>query len=252
MDPHRAQILKDMGIELWRLRPAAESGARARPAEGAPRRQGAGDASAHRRAQANRGPAAAPGKQEANKRHLRTAGQTNRTPATPLGRRETDERRLRTTMRANSAAAAVPGRQPASAPEAATDAAFTLWAVCARGILLVTGPFAGRRMEILAQDIVRSAVGRWAEPTKLFRFAWPWPGAAGSATPALSAFLDKQIQDFAAESILATSSVAEKAAASGLKPITIPDLEQLDSSEAKRELWRRLQALAATPNDGSA
>ena len=276
MDPHRAQILKDMGIDLWRLRPAAERGAPAQSAQGASRRERTGGASAHRRARTNRAPAIAPGRQAADERHLQTAARTNRAPTAAPPRQEADKRRLqtaartnraptdapprqeaderhlRTAARTNKALADASGRREAGAPEAATDAAFTLWAVCTPGILLVTGPFANRRMEVLAQDIARSAGGRWAEPTKLLRFAWPWPGATGSATPALRAFLDKQIQDFAVQRILATSSMAEKATASGLKSIAIPDLEQLESPEAKRELWRRLQAPAATKSVGSA
>lgn len=198
LDPHRTQILQDMGIEVWRQRrqaPQEAPAAAPRRSAGVPRQ----------RAQQRRRPPVAP----------------------PAARRP-----------------AVAGAQPERAPPAAatpTDAAFALTATCAEGTLVVTGAFTNRKQAALAGDIARCACGDWAAELKHLRFDWPLPGVSGSAAPAVSAFLDKQMQDYAVQRPLVTASIASKIPPGAIDCMAIPDLEQLDAPDAKRELWRRLQ-----------
>ena len=67
------------------------------------------------------------------------------------------------------------------------------------------------------------------------------PGVSGAAGPALGAFLGKQIDDFSVTRALATASAAAKLPAGGIDFTTIPDLDEIDSPDAKRALWRQLQ-----------
>ena len=76
---------------------------------------------------------------------------------------------------------------------------------------------------------------------KRIEFKWPLPGVSGAVEPALGAFLDKQIHDFAVTRVLATTSAANRLPPAGIDFIAIPDLEQLDHPNAKRALWRQLQ-----------
>ena len=219
MDPRRTRILKDMGIDLWRRRGAVAGSAGSRPSQDG----------RHQERMNARGPDG--------------ALTVTRTPAG--GARRAGAARASGAAWAEARTAAAPDGGPGPQPNAtaaATDPAFTLWAVRTEGVLLVTGPFTSRSMAVLARDIVRSACRSWSAPAKQFRFDWPWPGATGSAAPALNAFLDKQAQDCAVQCALVTQSMAERTSSSGLAFIAIPDLEQLHSPEAKRELWRRLQA----------
>ncbi len=97
-------------------------------------------------------------------------------------------------------------------------------------------------MTVLAKDIAHCACGDWTFAVKQLRFDWPLPGMTGDAAPALGAFLGKQIQDFSVKRILATKSAAARLPSVGLECTIIPDLEQIQDADAKRVLWRQLQA----------
>ncbi len=130
-------------------------------------------------------------------------------------------------------------------PATATDEAFTLVATCAKGALLASAAFASRKQALLAADIVRCAGRDWAASVRQMRFDWPLPGITGSAGPAVAAFLDKQIQDFAVQRPLVTAPAAKHIPAEPFDFLAIPKLEQLEDPDAKRELWRQLQNLTA-------
>ena len=209
LDPHRTQILQDMGIEVWRQRRLAP--------KRAPTGNPAG-ASAPVAAQGRSAGALQEGRQP-----------RRRPPSAPMD-----------AARRPAKAGARPER---SSPAAATptDAAFTLLATCTKGTLVATGAFTSRKQAALAGDIARCACRNWTADLKHLRFDWPLPGVGGSAAPALGAFLERQMQDFAVRRLLVTASMANKVPSGAIDHITIPDLEQLDDPDAKRELWRRLQ-----------
>ena len=208
LDPHRKQILEDMGIEVWRRRGTAPKPAPAQPS-------------------------------------TRTAAAAQRRRGTPAGegpqrRRQPASTPTNAPKRPAAAAGASLERPPPVAP-APTDEAFALTATCAQGVLVATGAFANRKQAALAADIARCAGGDWSADLKQLRFDWPLPGITGAAAPALCAFLDKQMQDFAVQRPLVTASMARKIPSDAFDCIAIPDLEQLEDADAKRELWRRLQ-----------
>ena len=208
LDPHRKQILEDMGIEVWRRRRAAP-----KPAPAKPSTRTAAAAQRRRGAPAGEGP---------QRRRQPTSTPTN-APRRPA-----------------AAAGASLERQPPAAPTP-TDEAFALTATCAQGVLVATGAFVNRKQAALAADIARCAGRDWSADLKHLRFDWPLPGITGAAAPALCAFLDKQMQDFAVQRPLVTASMARKIPPDAFDCIAIPDLEQLEDADAKRELWRRLQ-----------
>ena len=209
LDPHRKQILKDMGIEVWRRRSAAPPPAPAEPS--------ANDATAQRQRDA-------PAREEPPRRRQPASKPTN-APKRPA-----------------DGAGARPAR-PVPAASTPTDEAFRLTATCAQGVLVATGAFASRKQAALAADIARCAGRDWTADVKHLRFDWPLPGITGAAAPALRAFLDKQMQDFAVQRPLVTASMARKIPPDAFDCIAIPDLEQLEDADAKRELWRLLQGL---------
>ena len=151
---------------------------------------------------------------------------------------------------ARRGASVPPAPRPAAPTARAQDPAdaepFTLIAFCAAGegggALLATGGLTGRGQAALAADIVRCLSRNWSATVRRIEFNWPLPGVTGAAGPALSAFLDKQVNDFSVVRALATESAAARLPALGLGVATIPDLDQLDGPEAKRALWRQLQA----------
>lgn len=110
---------------------------------------------------------------------------------------------------------------------------------------MATGAFASRKQATLAADIARCAGRDWAAAVEQMRFDWPLPGLAGGAGPAVAAFMEKQLQDFAVQRALVTNSATKNLPAETLDCLTIPDLEQLEDPDAKRELWRQLQDLNA-------
>ena len=123
---------------------------------------------------------------------------------------------------------------------------FTVIAFCAAsqdgGALLACGSLAGRGQALLAADIVRCLCRNWGAAVQRIEFKWPLPGVVGDPAPALGAFLDKQIHDFTVTRALATASAAAKLPPTGIDFTTIPDLTQLEEPDAKRTLWRQLQA----------
>ncbi len=142
-----------------------------------------------------------------------------------------------------------PAPRPAPAARArdAADAEpFTLIAFCAAGegggALLATGGLTARGQAALAADIVRCLNRNWSATVRRIEFNWPLPGVTGAAGPALSAFLDKQINDFSVIRALATQTAAARLPALGIGVAAIPDLNRLDGPDAKRALWRQLQA----------
>ena len=138
--------------------------------------------------------------------------------------------------------AAATGPQPSATTAEPT---FTLVATCAKGALVVTGAFAGRKQATLAADIARCACRDWAAAIEQRRFDWPLPGLTGDADPAVAAFMEKQVQDFAVQRPLVTQSAARNIPPDAFDALTIPELEQLEDLDAKRELWRQLQDLTA-------
>lgn len=126
-----------------------------------------------------------------------------------------------------------------------TGDSFSVIAFCAAsqdgGALLACERLSGRGQAVLAADIVRCLCRNWAATVRRIEFNWPLPGVSGAAGPALGAFLDKQIDDFSVTRALATASAAAKLPPGGIDFITIPDLAELDSPDAKRLLWRQLQ-----------
>lgn len=208
LDPHRKQILEDLGIEVWRRRSTAPKPAPAKPS-------------------------------------VRTSAAAQRRRGTPAGegpqrRRQPTSTPTNAPRRPAAAAGARLERPPPTAPTP-TDEAFALTATCANGVLVATGAFANRKQAALAADIARCAGRDWAADLEHLRFDWPLPGITGAAAPALCAFLDKQMQDFAVQRPLVTASMARKIPPDAFDCIAIPDLEQLEDADAKRELWRRLQ-----------
>ncbi|MYE84770.1 MAG: hypothetical protein F4X31_00790 [Gammaproteobacteria bacterium] len=204
MDPRHTQILKDMGIEAWCLRRAAPVARQSPPMPAAPKE-----------------PAGA-----------RTEPlSTRRSASVPPAPRPAPP------------AAAAPA---AKVPDATDAEPFTLTAFCTAseggGALLATSGLTGRGQAALAADIVRCLSRNWSATVRRIEFNWPLPGVTGAAGPALSAFLDKQINDFSVTRALATQSAAARMPTLGIGVATIPDLNQLDSPDAKRALWRQLQA----------
>ena len=126
------------------------------------------------------------------------------------------------------------------------DDSFTVTAFCTGGrdggALLACGALSRRGQALLAADIVRCLGRNWSATVRRIEFRWPLPGVPGTPEPALGAFLDKQIHDFGVTRALATASTATKLPPAGIDFITIPDLAQLEEPEAKRALWRQLQA----------
>ena len=202
LHPHRRQILEDLGIEVWRQR---HRGAAAQAREAKPHLE---EPLPRRRAAPKAGAHRRPAEVGA---HGQPAG---------------------------------PGTEPQRRPLVAatpTDEAFTLIATCADGALVATGAFANRKQAALAGDIARCAGRDWTASVKQVRFDWPLPGITGKADAALGAFLEKQMQDFAAPRPLVTASMAEKIPPGAFDFMAIPDLEQLEDPQAKRQLWRQLQ-----------
>jgi len=171
-------------------------------------------------------------------------------PATPKAPAQARARPPSTRRGASVPPAARPAPPAAQAPAArahdATDAEpFTLIAFCAAGegggALLATGGLTGRGQAALAADIVRCLNRNWSATVRRIEFKWPLPGVPGAVQPALSAFLDKQINDFSVTRALATQSATARLPALGIGVAAIPDLNQLDGPDAKRALWRQLQ-----------
>ena len=107
--------------------------------------------------------------------------------------------------------------------------------------MVATGAFTSRKQAALAGDIARCACRDWTADLKHLRSIGRCPASAEARPPALGAFLERQMQDFAVRRLLVTASMANKVPSGAIDHITIPDLEQLDDPDAKRELWRRLQ-----------
>ena len=213
MDSRRTQILNDMGIETWCLRSTAAVAGRSRPKSGTPVRAKAGNAPSSRKA-----PPAPPKRQQ------------------PPAAQRTQAARHRPTDR--------------SAGESFTVTAFCT-AAEEGGALLACGSLEGRGEAALAADIVRCMCRNWSATVKRIEFRWPLPGVFGAPEPALAAFLDKQLQDFAVTHALATASAAAKVPPVDLDFITIPDLAQIDGPDAKRALWQQLQEPSAGEREGA-
>lgn len=132
-----------------------------------------------------------------------------------------------------------------SRPASETALVFAIVVLGLPGALLAASAFPPRSsVARLAQDLLRAARRDWAAEVRQVRFDWPLPSAQGAFRPALAAFLEKQVQDFAAERLLATESVAQRLKDAPLQLIVIPELQALaDDPEAKRKLWQRLQEL---------
>lgn len=134
------------------------------------------------------------------------------------------------------------GHGPTDVP---TGDSFSVIAFCAAsqggGALLACESLSGRGQAVLAADIVRCLCRNWAATVRRIEFNWPMPGVSGAAGPALGAFLGKQIDDFSVTRALATASATAKLPAGGIDFTTIPDLDEIDSPDAKRALWRQLQ-----------
>lgn len=223
-DRQRQRLLRDMGIECWFLRAAPG----ARMPAGADSGADAGSCSARPAVDAGRPAGAA------------------RQPPAQIGKD----------------APPPAGKAPSSAPSPAkpppasqTEPAFSVIASGLPGALLVASAFPLRSGEArLAQDLVRAARRDWTAEVRHARFDWPQPGARGSSRPALAAFVEKQAEDFAAQCLLATESVAARLQDASfppaISPVTIPELQSLASPEAKRKLWQQLQALGR-PADGN-
>ena len=203
MDPRRTQILNDMGIEAWRLRSAEAAAAPSRPERQVPTQA--------------RAPAAPP---------RRTAPSPPPPPRNQPAARQTEPAR----------------HGPTDVP---TGDSFSVIAFCAAsqdgGALLACSGLAGRGQAVLAADIVRCLCRNWTATVRRIEFNWPLPGVSGAAEPALGAFLDKQLDDFSVTRALATASAAAQLPPGGIDFITIPDLAEFDSPDAKRALWRQLQ-----------
>ena len=217
-DRQRQRLLRDMGIEFWFLR--AAPGARV-PAEAAA--HSGDDASARPAAAADR-----PARQLPARSRKATPSNAGRGPS-------------------NDPPPAVSKPPPASQ----TEPAFSVVALGLPGALLVASAFPARGGEArLAQDLIRAARRDWAAGVRQARFDWPLPGAQGSSRPALTAFVEKQAEDFAPECLLATESVASRLQSAPLRPTVIPELHSLAAPDAKRKLWQQLQALGQPPGDG--
>ena len=192
-----------MGIEAWRLRSAEPAAAPSRPERQVPTQA--------------RAPAAPP---------RRTAPSPPPPPRNQPAARQTEPAR----------------HGPTDVP---TGDSFSVTAFCAAsqdgGALLACESLSGRGQAVLAADIVRCLCRNWAATVRRIEFNWPLPGVSGAAGPALGAFLDKQIDDFSVTRALATASAAAKLPRDGIDFITIPDLAEVDSPDAKRLLWRQLQ-----------
>jgi len=139
------------------------------------------------------------------------------------------------------------GSRTVDAPiDAPIDAPFALVAFCAAGLeggaLLATNGFSEPKLSLLARDLVHCLCADWSVAVRQIKFEWPMPGVPGSMQPALSAFLDKQLQDFAVTRALATASAARRLPPADIEFVPIPDLEELRDPDAKRALWRQMQS----------
>jgi|TARA_B100000315_G_scaffold216719_1_gene216816 hypothetical protein len=117
---------------------------------------------------------------------------------------------------------------------------FVIHALCVPGVVLLSDAIT-RQNRTLFFDLLRAAASDWQATPAALEFSWPIPGASGDAGPALNAFVDKQVSDFAARLVLATESARDHLGAGAISTETVPDFSQSGQPESKLELWRRIQ-----------
>lgn len=199
------RLLKDMGIDAWYLREAVPDRVEAAPTTGT-------DTAMPKQAPADTTPS----------------------------QRHADPQPV--TQTATVSAPTASGDLPAAGDQAVEP--FAVQALGVPGALLIAGTFARAGDAVLARDIVRTARRAWSASVRQAGFSWPQAGASGEPAPALGAFIEKQAEDCAAETLLVTESAAARLGDCALTFVSIPDLDTLADPQNKVALWRRLQALA--------
>lgn len=234
----RRQILSDMGIPVWRLRVATLDEAVPVAEEGA----AADEPPPAAEAETARAPMPAAALRSA----LQEAAESPRIRArgnSPGGRNAPDGR-------AEPAASA----RPAAADTAPVER-FSVLALAVPGAVLVLEGSPSKTDLRLAMDVLAAASGDWQARPSSRRFDWP-PAVAADTLPAdvaagaraLKAFVDKDVADHRARTLLATEFVARRLHESwaGCTLVTLPELAALGGNpDAKRALWQRLMELPA-------
>ena len=203
----RRRLLRDMGIEVWYARGGAQE--------------------------------AVPGRAETAAREMGKAVGEPAGIGVPVpsdsGRPET------------ASVPSAPGAQRSAEsgePARRDDTAFAVVALGLPGALLVVDASPRRREAQLARDVLCAARGDWSAVVQQARFEWPQPGVPGAPGPALTAFVEKQAEDFGARGVLVTESVAGRLGDCPLDLVRVPDLASLVEPRNKVALWRRLKQRA--------
>jgi hypothetical protein len=236
----RRQILADMGIDVWRPRPAggpdeATLEQTATPAQEAPAQEAPAQAAPRRTTP----PPAL------NPKVRRATGRGESTAAQPLQSATAAE------------PAQAPTRQARQIADATGSAALSVLSIALPGaVMLIEGELV-KRDQRLALDVLAAASGdRQAKPA-LRRFDGQPVPAGGAVSPgsvhrALQAFVDKDLDDHGARILLCSEPLA------ALLPewpqrrrVILPSLDLLGRDAAcKRALWQALQrALQETKPD---
>ena len=136
--------------------------------------------------------------------------------------------------------------------KSASDTIIDVACVSAPGVLLLLDspqPVQARRSGgRLVTDLLATTTGDWQITVRETQFRWPPAGIAKlqsqDGSRALSAFVEKQMQECGARWVLATDTVIDWLADGllGDKLIGIPPIQDLGADgEQKRLLWRQIQ-----------
>lgn len=215
MQARRTQILEDLGIDRWWLRRAATGHAAPgdRPVVDPPDQR----------------PVAVP---PAASPVLTDPGAEKTLP------------QMAEVSRANVAPAQPSGRT------SAVDAWAALSLVAGGVVLLVDGSSSRRDLR-LAMDVLATASGSWIDKPASRRFDWPPDGVstigrgADPAGRAFAAFVDKELADHGAETLLVEETLSERLPErGGPVRVQIPALARLGRDvAAKRALWEILRSI---------
>ena len=117
-------------------------------------------------------------------------------------------------------------------------------------VLLLEGAGSKRDMR-LARDLVSAVAGDWGRKPERRRFVWPptsgaVPGADSAPRRGLRAFVDKDLEDHAAQVLICAGKVGERLPDPwrDVHVLRVPELSQLSrNAAAKRRLWTELAAV---------
>ncbi len=216
----KASLLKDMGIDVWKLRPPAGGHGKHSEPHGIEVRAG-GPAPDSRGVTGNRA----------------AAGNT--------------------TAAGNTAAAVNDGTVADEPLPATAIEPFSVFCFAQGNVLLMLQATHAREIGRLGRDLLTGARGNWHSGTHDTQalqetvFSWPPAGLSSTeeeAVKGLQAFTDKQLsQDSPKQLILLNQSIADRLAGMVLPEslVLLPSVAELsDNWELKRDLWLELQTYA--------